>query len=514
MTKPAFAWSKYQSRIIEYGAAFFDPDVPETPKEHVAVDACAGSGKSTVLEGLVVRVLQVDPSTRVASLAFNTKITNATRARLQKAGVVGVDVKGLHSLGKSALDYRWGRTTVNKDKGFTLAKRIVPEAFGYDARQCVLRLARLAMAHVVEDDAALQELMFDYDIAPVDAPPEHVVGWAQKYLAAMREKSAEIDFDQMIYVPAYFKMKTPFYHLVLVDEVQDMNNAQLIIAKGAIREGGHIVVVGDPNQAIYRFRGAGVDSFNQVVRELDADVLPLSVSYRCPVNVVLEAQKFVPSIEPSPYAKPGTVERLPDAAMLKQWKPGDFVLSRANAPLMKYCLTALAAGVPAYIEGKNVGKGLLGLIQKSGEFSLPGFVKWLGAWRDEQVAKAEAAEKPDAVEEICDRFDVMTGLVEAATSLDDLRQRIGVLFEGDDNDQQPIEERAAGRVMFSSVHRAKGAETDGTVWLLDWTFRPGKNREEDNLCYVAITRAKDRLVFVTESQFFEKTKKKEYEASA
>jgi superfamily I DNA/RNA helicase len=53
---------------------------------------------------------------------------------------------------------------------------------------------------------------------------------------------------------------------------------------------------------------------------------------------------------------------------------------------------------------------------------------------------------------------------------------------------------SAGVITCSSVHKAKGLEADN-VFVLEGTFRPGKE-EENNIYYVAVTRAKNRLIFV------------------
>ena len=53
-------------------------------------------------------------------------------------------------------------------------------------------------------------------------------------------------------------------------------------------------------------------------------------------------------------------------------------------------------------------------------------------------------------------------------------------------------------LLFSSTHKAKGLEWD-RVFMLDWTFRPQRGIEEENLWYVAVTRAKNTLYLVQES---------------
>lgn len=81
---------------------------------------------------------------------------------------------------------------------------------------------------------------------------------------------------------------------------------------------------------------------------------------------------------------------------------------------------------------------------------------------------------------------IVNALCDGVTTVAELELRVVELFSDDTT-------RAA--VMCSTVHRAKGLETDRT-YLLHGTFRNGSD-EEDNIRYVAITRAKTRLCWVS-----------------
>jgi len=74
--------------------------------------------------------------------------------------------------------------------------------------------------------------------------------------------------------------------------------------------------------------------------------------------------------------------------------------------------------------------------------------------------------------------------------LNEVKDNIDRLFkDGDDKN----------RVILSTTHKAKGLERD-RVFMLDGTYRRGKDtREENNLVYVAWTRAKNELYLVTKS---------------
>jgi len=275
---------------------------------------------------------------------------------------------------------------------------------------------------------------------------------------------------------------------VFVDETQDLNKAQLALVKRSVKTGGMVVAVGDDRQAIYRWRGADSNAMPNMVKELNAVVLPLSVTYRCGKSIVSLAQTLVPDYVAGENNSEGTINRnVTSDAMMKSVKVGDFVLSRTNAPLVRFCLQTLRAGIPANIQGKDIGAGLLALVNKSRATDINGLLEWLTAYQERETAKLVKSNKAEKVDELNDRVEVIRALCDGTDTIDALIVRMKSLFSDDDD---------ANKVVFSSVHRAKGLERDN-VFVLENTFKPSASVEESNLAYVAWTRAKHTLSFVT-----------------
>jgi DNA helicase-2/ATP-dependent DNA helicase PcrA len=85
---------------------------------------------------------------------------------------------------------------------------------------------------------------------------------------------------------------------VLVDEYQDTNFAQGMLLRLLVEEHRNVAVVGDDDQAIYRFRGASVKNLREFEREFaDATVVRLDRNYRSGRRI-LEGAAAV--IEPAP----------------------------------------------------------------------------------------------------------------------------------------------------------------------------------------------------------------------
>ncbi len=126
---------------------------------------------------------------------------------------------------------------------------------------------------------------------------------ANVYLAYQKKLwgAGALDFDDIILhtvrllqqfeeVRTYYQNK---FHYVLIDEYQDTNHLQYLLA--ALLAGGrkNICVVGDDDQSIYRFRGATIENILSFEKEYqNARVIRLEQNYRSTGNI-LEAANAV-----------------------------------------------------------------------------------------------------------------------------------------------------------------------------------------------------------------------------
>jgi IS1 family transposase len=115
----------------------------------------------------------------------------------------------------------------------------------------------------------------------------------EKYQKALYDQGV-FDYEDMILqvVEALSKSETlraeleEQYHYIMVDEFQDTNNAQLSLVKALssneVHEGrANVCVVGDDDQAIYKFQGAeisNIHSFKELYK--DVEVVVLTENYR------------------------------------------------------------------------------------------------------------------------------------------------------------------------------------------------------------------------------------------
>jgi len=89
------------------------------------------------------------------------------------------------------------------------------------------------------------------------------------------------------------------YQYILVDEFQDTNGAQaglidILTRPPSPEDKPNLFVVGDDDQAIYRFQGANLGNILQFrLRFPDAPVIPLTVSYRCTQPILDAAESLI-----------------------------------------------------------------------------------------------------------------------------------------------------------------------------------------------------------------------------
>ena len=110
-----------------------------------------------------------------------------------------------------------------------------------------------------------------------------------------------LDFDDLIMLtvkifqkhPAVLEKYQKRFKYIMVDEYQDTNHAQYILANLLAKESRNLCVVGDDWQGIYSFRGADIQNILDFEKDYpDAKVIHLEQNYRSTKNIV-DASNFV-----------------------------------------------------------------------------------------------------------------------------------------------------------------------------------------------------------------------------
>ncbi len=466
-------WSLYQKAIFEF---------VQNGNGNAIIEAVPGSGKSTTLvEALNYIPKHLHHSTLF--LAYSKKIVKDLQARTP----TGVTCSTFHSFCLQVLKAHNPRIKVDKWKINKIISSLIGNADD-DLRDLLTKAISLAKAYLAHDMISIERMMEKHDI---DSPR---LDFSQLVLQALDISAAQfqaVDFDDMIWFISRFNMSLPLYAYVMVDEAQDCNPGRIDVLRRLMNPAiTRILPVGDKNQVIFQFCGSCEDSMDRLRDVLSAESFPLTVSYRCAKAIVGEAQRYVNDIEASPDAEDGVVEKVSKGRMLAEAGPGDFIISRVNAPLASLCLALLIKGKHCNIQGRDMGKSLSYMIKLSKANNTAGFLAYVYEWADAQFERINKRNGDST--HIQDKVACLEVLCEGTNDLSVVKSRIKKLFAEVDK-KNPGDDK----VICTSAHRAKGLEKE-RVWVLSDTFKPTKSVEESNLIYVAITRAKTHLYLVTD----------------
>lgn len=473
----------------------------------LVVEAVAGSGKSTTLR-MIASTLRDSgvPEADILYLAFSSAMVKEIGPKLSGMALT----RTIHSQGFGAVRRNLGKVDVQdaKVKLKPIVEAIIKadsslsdQADKFSLTYETINLVQKLMVNLVDPASVegVEEIVAHYDI---DLEGQDVA-WASKvavqvFAAALDlAKAGKISFDDQIWLPTSQGWPVQKFRFVLVDEAQDLSAAQLAIAMASVAPGGNMIFVGDSRQAIFGFAGAQCDSMERIIAATHADTLPLSMTYRCPSAHVALAQQIVPGIEAAPNAPEGVVSAVSEDKLAREVKAGDLVICRTTAPIVSLAFNLIASGIPAQVKGRDIGKGLCALVKRVAQvpgFRFEGFLNHLVAYTDQQVAMLQVKPGNDAkVQRIEDQSECVQAIFRASTppTLPALLKAITSVF----SDSTP-------GVTLSTVHRAKGLEAD-RVFIMRPDLLPLRTRsawqakQELNLKYVAFTRSRHDLVFVS-----------------
>lgn len=487
-----FTPSKYQVAIYDF---------IQNGHGNAVINAVAGSGKSTTLVN-ALKLIPADQS--VLFLAFNKSIVEELKIKV--GNLPNVTIRTLHSLGASAL-MKQLHTNTDRDKykvwlnsgvkygnikpSCELEAEEVEEWKGNIRKLTDLMRVNLCESTAEGADLAMKHGLFLYD-------NEIEIAW--KAIQWGKGDITTIDFTDMIFLPNIMKIRMPQYDWVLIDECQDLNAAQRGMFLKCVKEGGRFIAVGDPQQAIYGFAGADVESFNLLKRLPDTQELPLSVCYRCDAEIIKMAKTIVPQIEARDGAPEGVIDQQSKMANIQD---GDMILCRNTAPLTNLCMKYIASGVKAYIKGKDIGTNLINMLEKTRRTNIAEAMSVLQKELNkiaEKIAQKERcdlaeARKSPTYEAYNDKIQALEVLSEGLSQTRQLVSRIEEIFSDD----------SRKGICLSTIHKAKGLEADRVfIACPDKLYNKRAMRiawmaeQEKNLVYVAYTRAKHYLGFIAD----------------
>ena len=329
--------------------------------------APAGSGKTTTLVARAAWLIATGmPPDAIRAITFNKRAAVEMTERLDAAvAPLGVEpgavrVRTFHALGREILRDAGVAVEPLADRPAVLAA-VAPWADEAD----LLRL-----------DTAVSRLKVELGVTGADVAADEGAGPVARAFVAYETAvaaSGGLDFDDLILRAIIELERNPSLlarwrgrcQELLVDEVQDVDRAQLRLALLLAAPDNRIFLVGDDDQSIYGWRLAdvrrilGLEALLPGLRRVD-----LEVNYRCPRQVVERAvrlvenngERFAKVIRAGPAAS-GRLVLAPDPSdetvrlerAIRTW-PDDgstqAVLARTNRELLPAVVVALRLGLP------------------------------------------------------------------------------------------------------------------------------------------------------------------------
>jgi len=472
----------------------------ENGKGSALLEAVAGSGKTTTLIQGLIRM-----NGDVFFGAYNKKIAEEIQNKTNGLKLTcSLNVSTMHSAGFAIWRRSQRNVQVDGNKLFNAFSAVTPEEQA-DFRGPVCDLVSFAKQAgfgilVPGTDDDWYDLIDHFSVECHDQE-DRVIDLARKTLFKSNSMTGVVDFDDMIYLPLLNKSKpVKEYDWVLIDEAQDTNATRRALALLMLKRGGRLVAVGDPHQAIYGFTGADSDALELIASAVSASRIPLTVSYRCPKKVTELARTWVNHIESHPDAKDGLVMSLgKHEDLYPVVKPGDAILCRFNAPIIGMAYKFISDGIPAKIEGRDIGNGLKALARRWKVKSVDKFLDKLDDWREKESTKLRIRQKESLAVAVEDKARCLGLLVERVTRINPNVSNVVEALCGE-IDKLFGDDVKGNVILLSSVHKSKGREWSRVFWLQmgepKWLRKDWEKQCELNLNYVAATRAMSELYLV------------------
>lgn len=492
----------------EYQKAIMDFIVHGTG--NAVVCARAGCAKTTTL----VALMKCVPSNKSCRFfAFNKEIARILGEKVKD--YPNCEATTIHKLGLKACYRNLGDSIeVDEYKYRTFVKGNIDE-LGIektnantninDIVNSILELVDFSRVNHAQSVKEIEKVAKKYGISASHNEAEivkNILEWGKTH-------TDTIDFTDMVWLPVELDMNMKSFQcdFIFGDEAQDFSIIYIELLKKCHKRGTRTVYVADNLQAINAFAGASEEAFEYLCKQRNTQLFPLPITYRCPEKVVEMARKYAPDIQARPDAIDGEIVY---DVHVDDIKDGDMVLCRSRAPLFNCYNKLLKRHKKCYLAGakdefddmekmlsKTSAEMLVPSLMSEGVFSQ--LYEQLFKLRDHMMntngLDLEDATLSVPVMKMYDAINSIMTIADGSKTKEELMAKI-----------DKIKNCKGEGIKLSTVHKAKGDEADN-VYILCYSSMPSslakkewEKKQEENLIYVAITRPKKKLGFVSENE--------------
>ena len=274
-------------------------------KGPLLVLAGPGSGKTRVITFRIAAL--IDSGVRannICAITFTNKAAEEMRQRAIDLGAsAGAQIRTYHSLCVRIL--RQYAQYAKIDPAFSIFDSAdQAKCIRQAVKDCDLDTTNFSPARMLDAISALKNRLIDVDTFTAEADEFFTKALAKiydRYQTILTENKA-LDFDDLLMRAAFLlrdnqdvcnELSNRFKYL-LIDEYQDTNHAQYQIAKLLVSAHNNICATGDPDQSIYRWRGADIRNILDFETDWpDAVVVKLEENFRSTPNILKAADSLI-----------------------------------------------------------------------------------------------------------------------------------------------------------------------------------------------------------------------------
>ena len=445
-----------QKEVIEYSKHLKQNEI-------LKINAFAGTGKTTTL----IEITKANENKKYLYLAFNSSIVKEAR---KKFGT-NVDVYTLHSLAYKALEYKPKIRTNDYDM---LSIQQILELSDANLSICS-DIVKVLKRFCQSDANQIIEVRQYFDKAHSSVFEYVKVLWEK-----MEKREIEVTHDFYL---KHFSMNHKALELLsdaydgfLLDEAQDSNPVTIKIFN-ALQ--GQKILVGDKYQQIYQFRGS-LNAMEMIKAKYE---FFLTHTFRCSKSVVDEANKVLKN-----YL--GAKKYLSSKREDETFEINNVAfIARTNATLIE-----LIDNFKDEEDGIDITRDVNEIFKTA--INLFYFINEESNKLSKEFQYLKKFSNEDELKDYIEDYD----LIELKTNLKIAKRYKTYLFTLKKEATSKIS--PLSNIVLTTAHASKGLEWDSVVLMKDFkdldTVDEDKLVEEANLLYVAITRAKYEVSFLSD----------------
>lgn len=253
--------------------------------------------------------LNPPPAWRIIAITFTNKAANEMKERLAVLlGPQGEDIWAMTFHSACCRILRREIERMGYTKSFTIydsadSERVMKDIvkdMGLDEKTYSARYV-LAVISREKDRMISPEEMLERTEETNDLKSLQIAKAYARYQRRLKENNA-LDFDDIICVTVELLQRFPEvreyyqqrFRYIMVDEYQDTNRTQYLLASLLAGEKGNLCVVGDDDQSIYRFRGASIENILNFEKEYPGcRTIRLEQNYRSTQRILNAANAVI-----------------------------------------------------------------------------------------------------------------------------------------------------------------------------------------------------------------------------